>query len=126
MSTTNSSDVFGGFLNETKASRPFKNLNLTFGPNHTASITFDASRKDFNLIGPEIDRLLAMDAFSYEVQCVYPISGQYGLSVRLVYYVLLIFSLILRRYEYLSIAALGTSMTYASVACVHAFCLLVR
>ena len=63
---------------------------------------------------------------SYQQECIYAISGQYGFLPRLIYYLLLIFSLILRKHFWLSTVALGAAMTYAATASVHAFALLLR
>lgn len=58
------------------------------------------------------------------VNCVYPISGQYNTLSRSLFYVLIVFSLIFRRHAWLSVAALGTAMTYAAVSAVHFFALI--
>ena len=76
-------------------------------------------------IGPTLDYLFRPGTFSYSGLCVYPISGQYGFLNRLLFYILMIFSLIARRHDWLAAAALGTAMTYAASAAVHAFALLV-
>jgi hypothetical protein len=122
----NSSGPFGGLCNGTVVPASSTNLNLTIWHDQTASLTFNTSKTDFGIIGLTVDALFQPDVFSFIPRCTYAISGQYGFLPRLVYYLLLIFSLILRRHEYLSVAALETSMTYASVACVHAFALMVR
>ena len=124
MSTTNSS--ISGLRNGTVGSASANNLNITFWPNQTASLNFNTSNTDFRIISSIVDSLFQADVFSFRPICTYPISGQYGFLPRLIYYALLIFSLLLRHYEYFSVAALGTSMTYSSVACVHAFSLMVR
>ena len=77
-------------------------------------------------IGKTVDQLFQPSVFSYEQVCVYAISGQYGFLPRLLYYVLLIFCLFLRKHLWLSTAALGAAMTYAATASVHAFALLLR
>lgn len=77
-------------------------------------------------IGKTVDLLFQPNVFFYEQTCIYPISGQYGFLPRLIYYLLLIFSLILRKHLWLSTAALGAAMTYAATASVHAFALLLR
>lgn len=122
MGSYNSSNLHNGTVGFPSSD----NLNLTVWPNDTAILTFNTSQTDFRVIWSAVDALFQTDVFSFQPVCTYPISGQYGFLPRLIYYLLLIFSLILRRYEYLSVAALGTSMTYASVACVHAFSLMVR
>lgn len=71
-----------------------------------------------------IDYFFRPDTFSYNAWCTYPISGQYGFMNRLLFYLLMIFALIARKHPWLVAAALGTSMTYAASAAVHAFALL--
>ncbi|OBT71254.1 hypothetical protein VF21_09484 [Pseudogymnoascus sp. 05NY08] len=57
------------------------------------------------------------------IDCVYPISGQYNTLSRALFYVLIVFSLVFRRHVWISVAALGTAMTYAAVSAVHLFTL---
>jgi hypothetical protein len=66
--------------------------------------------------------LLQYDATLDEgrVECVYPISGQYALLQRLLYYGLLLFSIVSRKTPWLVAGALGAAMTYAGSAAVHA------
>jgi hypothetical protein len=54
------------------------------------------------------------------VQYVYPISGQYALLQRALYYGLLAFSIVSRKTPWLVAGALGAAMTYAASAAVHA------
>ncbi|RHZ50661.1 uncharacterized protein CDV56_103324 [Aspergillus thermomutatus] len=54
------------------------------------------------------------------MECVYPISGQYALLQRVLYYALLLFSIISRKTPWLVAGALGAAMTYAGSAAVHA------
>jgi hypothetical protein len=54
------------------------------------------------------------------VECVYPISGQYALLQRVLYYGLLLFSIVSRKTPWLVAGALGAAMTYAGSAAVHA------
>jgi len=71
-----------------------------------------------------LDSNFRPDIFSYAGSCTYPISGQYGFLNRLLFYLLMIFALVARRRTWLAAAALGTAMTYAASAAVHAFALL--
>ena len=57
------------------------------------------------------------------VNCVYAISGAYGLLPRLLYYVTLVFAIFGRRTEWLIIGALVSALTYAGTAAVHSFVL---
>ncbi|KAH1594629.1 hypothetical protein KXX34_001982 [Aspergillus fumigatus] len=54
------------------------------------------------------------------IECVYPISGQYALLQRVLYYSLLLFSIVSRKAPWLVAGALGAAMTYAGSAAVHA------
>ncbi|PKX88955.1 uncharacterized protein P174DRAFT_379444 [Aspergillus novofumigatus IBT 16806] len=54
------------------------------------------------------------------IECVYPISGQYALLQRVLYYGLLLFSIVSRKTPWLVAGALGAAMTYAASAAVHA------
>ncbi|KIY01486.1 uncharacterized protein Z520_03038 [Fonsecaea multimorphosa CBS 102226] len=54
-----------------------------------------------------------------EINCVYPISGTYGLLPRLLYYVTLVFAIFGRRTEWLIIGALVSALTYAGASAVH-------
>lgn len=105
---------------------PSGNLNWTTPRTDLGILAYDPSKTNMWAIGKTIDLLFQPSVFSYEQLCVYPISGQYGFLPRLLYYVLLIFSLILHEHDWLSTAALGTAMTYAATASVHAFALLLR
>jgi hypothetical protein len=54
------------------------------------------------------------------VECIYPISGQYALLQRVLYYGLLLFSIVSRKTPWLVVGALGAAMTYAASGAVHA------
>ena len=102
------------------------NLNWTTPQTDLGILTYDPSKTNMWAIGKTVDQLFRPGVFSYEQECVYAISGQYGFLPRLLYYVLLIFCLLLRRHLWLSTAALGAAMTYAATASVHALALLQR
>lgn len=72
-----------------------------------------------------VDNYFRPNVFYYKAPCTFPISGQYGFLNRLLFYLLMIFALVARRRTWLAAAALGTAMTYAASAAVHAFALLV-
>ena len=97
----------------------FNNSNYTY-LRYSHSITHNFS----NTAITAIDFYFRPNIFSYHVLCTYPISGQYGFLNRLLYYILMIFALLVRKRTWLSAAALGTAMTYAASAAVHAFALL--
>ncbi|KFY19875.1 hypothetical protein V491_04150 [Pseudogymnoascus sp. VKM F-3775] len=99
-------------------------LSLTLYENNNAAITFHAA------IDPVLDSAFALTESIFDpgraqmfVNCVYPISGQYNTLSRALFYVLIVFSLIFRRHVWISVAALGTAMTYAAVSAVHLFAL---
>jgi hypothetical protein len=58
-----------------------------------------------------------------EINCVYAISGTYGLLPRLLYYFTLIFAIFGRRNEWLIIGALVSALTYAGTTAFHAMAL---
>ncbi|KAL2848198.1 hypothetical protein BJX68DRAFT_267645 [Aspergillus pseudodeflectus] len=55
-----------------------------------------------------------------QVECIYPISGQYALLQRILYYALLAFSVVSQGSPWLVAGALGTAMTFAASAALHA------
>lgn len=54
-----------------------------------------------------------------QINCVYAISGSYGLLPRLLYYVTLVFAIFGRSQEWLIIGALVSALTYAGTASIH-------
>ncbi|KAI9671180.1 MAG: hypothetical protein M1817_003687 [Caeruleum heppii] len=56
--------------------------------------------------------------------CAYPVSGNYGLLPRILYYCTLVFALLAHNHLWLVAGALASSLTYSGVAAIHA-CLLV-
>ncbi|KAK7918185.1 hypothetical protein PG985_010059 [Apiospora marii] len=64
-----------------------------------------------------------MDApFTYytDIQCVYPISGNYGLAPRFLYYFLVFFVALFQRYPKLTAGAAAYCISYAGATAVHA------
>ncbi|KAK2803546.1 hypothetical protein FQN50_006981 [Emmonsiellopsis sp. PD_5] len=105
-----------------------QNITLNLLDNNLASLIFKPSLSDrmedtISLTLPLADNLLGGSSFRIPVNCIYPLSGQYGYLPRLLYYLLLVFSLLFRRHTWLSTAALGTAMTYAATAAIHLFIL---
>ncbi|KAL5346455.1 hypothetical protein ACLOAV_008726 [Pseudogymnoascus australis] len=99
-------------------------LSLFLYEDNYASLSFQAAAD------PVLDGAFALTESIFDpnrvhmfVNCVYPISGQYNTLSRSLFYVLIVFSLIFRRHVWLSVAALGTAMTYAAVSAVHFFAL---
>lgn len=99
-------------------------LNYTIWNDTLGILTFDRSKTNLSVIINTIGPLSIPEVFTYRLPCAYPISGQYGFLPRLLYYVLLLFSFILRKHEWLSGGALAGAMAYSFSACVHAFALL--
>ncbi|KAI9871057.1 MAG: hypothetical protein M1823_008556, partial [Watsoniomyces obsoletus] len=58
------------------------------------------------------------------MNCVYAISGTYGLLPRLLYYVTLILAIFGRKQEWLIIGALVSALTYAGTSAVHQMALI--
>ena len=99
------------------------NLYINLSDHNITELTFDAGLANFTSFSSTIAPLFNTSMFTYEVECAYAISGQYGILPRALYYLLLIFALVLRRHIWLSTAALGVAMTYAATAAVHAIAL---
>jgi hypothetical protein len=58
-----------------------------------------------------------------DVECVYPMSGQYGRAPRGLYYALLLFVILLRRQDWLTAGAAAACLTYGGSAAIHALIL---
>lgn len=58
-----------------------------------------------------------------DVQCVYPISGQYGTLPRALYYALLLFVVLFKRQDWLTAGAAAYCFTFSGSAVIHAFIL---
>ena len=100
------------------------NLNISlFDDNVTALLFKGGHGLDFWYLAPAIIGFFNTTSYTAPVLCTYAINGAYGFYPRLLYYVLLAFSLIFRRHIWLSTAALGTAMTYAATAAAHSFAL---
>ena len=54
-----------------------------------------------------------------DIECVYPISGQYGTASRVLYYGLILFVIIFRRKNWLTAGAAATCMIYSGTAAIH-------
>jgi hypothetical protein len=95
------------------------NVNLTIYPNNIAGITFPVEGLDITWTFTLAQSIFDPSNYRIGVYCMYPLSGQYDMLPRGLFYLLLIFSLIFRRHNWLATAALGTAMTYAAVSAVH-------
>jgi len=58
-----------------------------------------------------------------DVECVYPMSGQYGRAPRVLYYVLILFVIGFRRQDWLAAGAAAFCLTYGGSAAIHALLL---
>ncbi|KAL8702584.1 MAG: hypothetical protein Q9201_004243 [Fulgogasparrea decipioides] len=117
------------FENLTSAIPPSRNLQYSLWNSTTDNINYTFLRYNHDIANPVIQFSKALDyyfrpnIFSYPAFCTYPISSQYGFLNRLLFYILMIFTLVMRRHKYLATAALGTAMTYAASTAVHSFAL---
>jgi len=55
-----------------------------------------------------------------DVECVYPMSGQYGRAPRALYYCLLLFVILFRRQDWLTAGAAAFCLTFGGSAAIHA------
>jgi len=61
------------------------------------------------------------DSYSdFNVNCAWPISGQYCLLNRILFYVLLVFAVLMRRSPWLVAGALASALSYSGTAAIHA------
>ena len=122
-SSVNATYALGLILNNTNLTYA-GHLNYTIWNETLAILTFDRSKTNLRVLIDSIGPLFKPEIFTYRQLCAYPISGQYGFLPRLLYYLLLVFSFILRKHEWLSTGALAGAMAYSSSACVHSLALL--
>jgi hypothetical protein len=59
----------------------------------------------------------------HDIECVYPVSGQYGHTPRALYYVLLAAVVMIRRHVWLAAGAAASVMVYGGTAAIHALIL---
>jgi hypothetical protein len=95
------------------------NINLTVYANNIAGITFPVEGLDITWTFTLAQSIFDPSNYRIGVYCIYPLSGQYDILPRGLFYLLLIFSVLFRRHNWLATAALGTAMTYAAVSAVH-------
>src|SRR2546423_15209886 len=95
------------------------NVNLTVFPNNIAAISFPVNSLNVTWTLTLAQSIFDPSNYRVGVYCIYPLSGQYDVLPRGLFYLLLIFSLLFRRHNWLATAALGTAMTYAAVSAVH-------
>ncbi|KFY46373.1 hypothetical protein V495_02527 [Pseudogymnoascus sp. VKM F-4514 (FW-929)] len=98
-------------------------LYLNVYDDNFAAITFKVGSSIMNSAFELSETIFDPNRTQMHVSCVYPVSGQYNTLSRALFYVLIVFSLVFRRHVWISVAALGTAMTYAAVSAVHLFAL---
>ena len=94
-------------------------------PNNLASITFNVTSSYYDYVFPLAETIFDDGMFRIPINCIFPISGQYDVLSRILFYVLIIAALVFRRHNWLATAALGTAMTYAATTAVHMLALVV-
>ncbi|KAI9718120.1 MAG: hypothetical protein M1812_004378 [Candelaria pacifica] len=104
------------------ASVPYAIAQDTKTPNTTSSSIASATSNG-SVAATAIDFHTEFDPEWTSAACWYPISGNYGLLNRILYYFTLIFALIVHHHLWLVAGALAATLTYSGTAAVHA-CLL--
>jgi len=99
-------------------------LNLTILPNNAAALTFNSSDPNIGYAFPLAEALFDPEVIRIFVVCMWPVSGQYDLLSRILFYVMMLISVLFRHYRLVSLAAMGTAMTYAAVSAVHTLVIL--
>lgn len=56
----------------------------------------------------------------FSAYCAWPVSGQYCLLNRVLFYVLLVFAVLMRRSPWLVAGALASALSYSGTAAIHA------
>lgn len=90
------------------------NVNLSILPDNLASLTFNSTDPYLGFALPLTSLILNENAFRIGILCIYPLSGSYDTLSRVLFYVLMAFSLVFQRYKDISAAALATAMTYGT------------
>lgn len=99
-------------------------VNITIFSDSRASLDFFlTSTQSVHATFALANTLLSSDFYSITIGCVYPVSGTYSFSARILFYGLLLFALLWRRHGWLAVAALASAMTYSATTAVHALAL---
>jgi hypothetical protein len=98
--------------------------NISIFPDGATQLNFNPGNGSFALSLPVISMLLNPNAIRNTIDCTYPLSGQYDHLPRILFYVSLVVSVLFRRFPVIATAALGSVMTYSTVAAIHLFVLL--
>jgi hypothetical protein len=99
-------------------------VNISVFPDGDAQLNFHPGNGSFALSLPVLSMLLNPNAIRNIIDCSYPLSGQYDHLPRILFYVSLVVSVLFRRFPVIATAALGSVMTYSTVAAIHLFVLL--
>lgn len=101
-----------------------QHVYLTIFANNLTSLSFNASDPTMTYGLAIAASLFDPNVLRQQISCVYPLSGQYDVLARGLYYLLLVVSFFFRRHSWLGPAALGTAMVYAATSAVHLFALI--
>ncbi|KAF1964352.1 hypothetical protein BU23DRAFT_64265 [Bimuria novae-zelandiae CBS 107.79] len=102
-------------------------VNLTVLADNFANIQRStAQHQDFGAIFALARMVLSQDYYSRQIACIDAISGTYDWLVRVLFYIILLISLFLRRHSWIAFAALATAMVYAATTAVHTLALLTQ
>ena len=103
-----------------------QHVYLTIFANNLSSLSFNASDPTITYGLAIAASLFDPDVLRQPVWCINPLSGQYDVLPRGLYYLLLVVSFFFRRHSWLGPAALGTAMVYAATSAVHLFALITQ
>lgn len=103
-----------------------QHVYLTIFANNLSSLSFNASDPTITYGLAIAASLFDPDVLRQQIWCIYPLSGQYDVLARGLYYLLLVVSFFFRRHSWLGPAALGTAMVYAATSAVHLFALITQ
>jgi hypothetical protein len=67
----------------------------------------------------QLSNITLINGFQAEVICLYPVSGQFTILQRILYYFLMIFAIAARSHEWLVVGALASAMTYSGIAAIY-------
>jgi hypothetical protein len=98
-------------------------VNISIFSDDHAQLNFHPGNGNFALSLPVLSMLLNPNAIRNTIDCTYPLSGQYDHLPRILFYVSLVVSVLFRRFPVIATAALGSVMTYSTVAAIHLFVL---
>ena len=67
----------------------------------------------------QLSNVTFVDGFQAEILCLYPVSGQFTGLQRILYYLLMLFSIATRSHQWLVVGSLVAAMTYSGVAAIY-------